>query len=104
MLTNGIASSAPGRYAVVGPMEFANAAALLEQGSAAFSAAAPGAALSVDLLQVGRTDSAGLAVLMEWLATARHSGHNLTVINAPVTLLALARVSQLDTIILGAQP
>lgn len=98
----GVVSQGEGRYAVSGSMEFANAAALLTEGLAAFAAAPRSAALTLDLAGVGRTDSAGLAVLMEWLGTTRREGRVLSVINPPATLLALARVSELDRIILAA--
>ncbi len=98
---NAIANSGPGQFALSGPMEFANAAALLDEGRAAFAAAQAGD-VCLDLQAVGRTDSAGLAVLLEWLAIARRSGHRLKVVNPPASLLALARVSELDKIILAA--
>lgn len=98
----GIVSKGDGRYAVSGSMEFVNAAALLTEGLAAFAATPRSAGITLDLADVGRTDSAGLAVLMEWLGTTRRDGRMLCVINPPATLLALARVSELDRIILAA--
>lgn len=84
-------------------MEFANAASLLAEGLAALAAAPAGADMIVDLQAAGRVDSAGLAVLLEWLARARRDGHRFTVIHAPEKLLALAKVSELDRIILAKE-
>jgi phospholipid transport system transporter-binding protein len=98
-----VISTSPGAFAVRGAMEFANAAALLDEGLAAFAGAPAGAVITLDLAEVGRTDSAGLAVLLEWLGAARRGGHTLSVANPPANLLALARVSGLDQIILEAR-
>lgn len=100
--TGGIVGRGPGSFAVSGPMQFSNATALLEQGRTALAAAAQLADVTLDLQSVGRTDSAGLAVLLEWLAIARHASHRLKVVNPPANLLALARVSEVDRIILAA--
>jgi phospholipid transport system transporter-binding protein len=50
----------------------------------------------VDLGQVRSGDSAGLAVLLEWLASAQRSGTSLDYENIPPQMLAIARISEID--------
>ena len=52
--------------------------------------------LCVDLSDLERVDSAGLALLIEWTRLTRVSGHSLEFINIPQQLLTIARVSGLD--------
>jgi phospholipid transport system transporter-binding protein len=47
----------------------------------------------VDLAGVTRADSAGLALLLDWLATAHGSGSGLNYHHLPPQLAAIARVS-----------
>lgn len=49
---------------------------------------------SIDLSAVTAVDSAGLALLLEWQASRKSSSGGLTFINAPSSLLSLARLSE----------
>ncbi|HET8700604.1 MAG TPA: STAS domain-containing protein [Nitrococcus sp.] len=62
--------------------------------------------LRVDLSGLGRVDSAGLALLIEWTRLARSLGHGLEFVNVPQQLLAIARVSGLEQVLpfLRAEP
>jgi len=53
----------------------------------------------IDLSGVTRSNSAGLALLIEWLATARRSGHVVTFHHIPDALRQLAGVCQVDGLI-----
>lgn len=55
--------------------------------------------LDIDLSQVERSDSAGLALLVECLRQAHRSGKTLRFFNIPAQLLAIARVSSLDKVL-----
>lgn len=88
----GLASLGQGRWVLSGDLLFDNAARLLEQGTAAFGADAHA---EVDLSQVGRVDSAGLALLVEWSVAARSGGGAVAYRNAPPVLGALAGLSDL---------
>ena len=55
--------------------------------------------LDVDLSQVERSDSAGLALLVECLRQAHQSGKTLRFFNIPAQMLAIARVSSLDQVL-----
>jgi phospholipid transport system transporter-binding protein len=47
-------------------------------------------------------DSAGIAVLIEWLATAQARGTTLRYENVPAQMLAIARISDLEDLLLNA--
>ena len=72
-------------YRLSGDLTFATVPALARK------QAAP--AGEVDLGGVTRADSAGLALLLDWLAAARASGDGLTYSRLPSQLAAIARVS-----------
>jgi phospholipid transport system transporter-binding protein len=88
----GLADLGQGRWALSGDLLFDNAARLLDEGAAAFGAD-PRA--EIDLSQVGRVDSAGLALLVEWSVAARSSGRAVAYRNVPPMLGALAGISDL---------
>jgi phospholipid transport system transporter-binding protein len=48
---------------------------------------------------VTRADSAGLALLIEFLRTAGHAGNSVHFVNVPEQLLSIARVSGLESIL-----
>jgi len=51
--------------------------------------------LRIDLAEVTRSDSAGLALMLEWLREARERKVELRFINLPPQLRAIAEVSDL---------
>ena len=53
-------------------------------------------AITVDLSQVGCTDSAGLALMIEWLKYSRMKRTHLSFQNIPKQLLNLAKLSGFD--------
>ena len=55
--------------------------------------------LEVDLGQVSRSDSAGLALLVAWLRSARKMGKSITFLNVPKQLRAIAAVSGLEALL-----
>lgn len=55
--------------------------------------------LQIDLQGVSRSDSAGLALLIEWTRIARGQGRSIRFVNVPPQMLAIARVSSLDTVL-----
>lgn len=87
-----LAPAGAGGFAVSGPVTFATAGRLLEEGNRQFT----GQALLVDLAGVTDVDSAGLALLLEWLRGARAEGRGLRFVALPAKLLAIARLSGVD--------
>ena len=55
--------------------------------------------LRVDLKGVTRSDSAGLALLVEWLRESELAGNQIEFVNVPAQLLSIARVCGLDDIL-----
>lgn len=55
--------------------------------------------LDIDLSKVSASNSAGLALMIEWLAVSRRSGHVVTFHHIPDGLRQLAGVCQVDGLI-----
>jgi phospholipid transport system transporter-binding protein len=55
--------------------------------------------ITVDLRGVTRSDSAGLALLVEWLRESEIAGNTIEFVNVPAQLLSIARVCGLDGIL-----
>jgi phospholipid transport system transporter-binding protein len=55
--------------------------------------------LEIDLSHVQRSDSAGLALLVECLRQAHQTGKSIRFLNIPGQMLAMARVSSLDQVL-----
>lgn len=89
-------NTAPGRFRVVGALSFATAADLLRQSEPQFGQKARA---EIDLAEVSDSDSAGLALLIEWKRLARASGGTVEFANIPPQLSALARISEVDELI-----
>lgn len=61
--------------------------------------ASRGTALTVDLSGVGRSDSAGVALLIEWLRDVHRAGNAVSYVNIPPQMLAIARASSIDSVL-----
>lgn len=85
-----------GRLNVVGDLNFQTVPALWADSEAVFRQAPK---LEIDLAAVSRADSAGLALLVEWMRQARRAGKPIRFYNIPRQMLAIARVSSLDQIL-----
>jgi phospholipid transport system transporter-binding protein len=91
----GISETAAGRIVVTGELTFASArdarqlGVLVLEGSRANK-------LVIDCAGVTRADSAGLAVLLDWLAWGRRNSRVVTLENLPASLVAIARISEVD--------
>ena len=90
-----------GRAAVSGTLSFATAGELLSLGRESIMS---GEAHSIDLAGVNGTDSAGLALLIEWLSLAQCSGQALRYENIPNQLQQLATLSEVDELLSGTAP
>ena len=58
-----------------------------------------GDVISVDLTGITRTDSAGLALLLEWQAMANRQNRSLLINQAPDSLLRLAKLCEADKLL-----
>jgi phospholipid transport system transporter-binding protein len=80
-----------------GPLTFATARAARLLGLSALKDAPQ--VRQIDCAGVSACDSAGLAVLLDWLAAARLAGRGLKFTSLPEDLMALGRISDLDTLL-----
>ncbi|HTX25123.1 MAG TPA: STAS domain-containing protein [Steroidobacteraceae bacterium] len=94
-----VVQSAPNRYEVRGALAFGTARRALGAGLKAFAGAS--GPIEVDLSGVGTADSAGLAVLIEWLAWAHRNGREVRFSNVPQMLDAIARICELEGLLQG---
>lgn len=85
-----------GTIRIEGELGFQNVAELNPQGQALIASAT---SLEFDLAGVVRVDSAGLALLVEWMRNAQTSGKSIRFLNVPPQMLAIARVSGLDQVL-----
>ncbi|MEO8809239.1 MAG: STAS domain-containing protein [Rhodanobacter sp.] len=88
----------PATLGVRGELTFDNAAAALLAISAALVA---GNAVRLDLVEVRHCDSAGLACVLAVAAEAGRRGAPLQVSGMPAGMRALARVCEVDRLLLG---
>jgi phospholipid transport system transporter-binding protein len=91
--TFSITRTAPDRLEAKGAMSFESANRALAAGLALLCR---GERCTIDLAQVTEADSAGLAVLVEWLAAARRCDTVIHYANIPAQILAVARISDID--------
>jgi phospholipid transport system transporter-binding protein len=87
-----------GRLSAQGSLTFATARSACEQGVAAL-AQAKLERLEIDCRGITTSDSAGLAVLLEWLGAAKRAGRSLRYTQLPSGLAALARISEVEELL-----
>ena len=95
-----LSHSGEGRFALKGALTLSTVAALRSQGRQVFAGVAGD--IVVDLGGVERTDSGGLALLVDWLAWAQAAGRKLKFSALPEALRALARVSDVEDLLAGS--
>ncbi|MFM7067340.1 MAG: lipid asymmetry maintenance protein MlaB [Gammaproteobacteria bacterium] len=83
----------PGRFVLSGEFGYATARRILEAGNAAFPAHE---SVVVDLSGVTQADSAGLAVLLEWVTWAHREGREIRFQQMPRAIRAIARISEVE--------
>ncbi|HUQ12123.1 MAG TPA: STAS domain-containing protein [Steroidobacteraceae bacterium] len=91
----GISESAPGRIVVTGELTFASARDARQLGVLVLEGSSANR-IVIDCAGVTRADSAGLAVLLDWLAWGRRKSRVVTLENLPASLVAIARISEVD--------
>jgi phospholipid transport system transporter-binding protein len=90
-----ISEPSPGRVSVNGELTFATAREARQLGLLVLESSRA-ERIVVDCAGVARGDSAGLAVLLDWLAWGRRKSRPLALENLPASLLAIARISEVD--------
>jgi phospholipid transport system transporter-binding protein len=88
----------PGHFEVRGPLTFATARRARERGLAALGASsAP--AIEVDCSGITASDSAGMTVLLDWLAFAKRARRSLKFGSLPAQVLAIAHISDVQELL-----
>jgi phospholipid transport system transporter-binding protein len=87
------------RAMLSGELRFDTVGSLLDVGNRVIG---EGRITVIDLASVSAGDSAGLALLIEWLSVARSVKRPLRYENIPSQLQQLARLSEVEELLLGA--
>jgi phospholipid transport system transporter-binding protein len=93
-----IGESAPGRVTVSGELTFATARQARQLGVMVLEGSRA-ERIVIDCSGVSRSDSAGLAVLLDWLAWSRRRSRPLQLENLPASMVAIARISEVDELL-----
>jgi phospholipid transport system transporter-binding protein len=88
----------PDRFSVSGGLTFATARRALEAGEKHF-AETDAKSIAVDCKDVTASDSAGLAVLLDWVAQARRAGRTIHFEHLPEQILAVAAISEVEDLL-----
>jgi phospholipid transport system transporter-binding protein len=89
-----------GRFRVSGVLDASSTPALLAAAEERF---ANEKSIEVDFAPVTESDSAGLALLIEWMRIARRQHQKLRFANVPAQVSALARISEVDDLLATAE-
>ena len=90
-----VVTTAPGRFAMRGVLTFANARRARNEGLTALHASTE-SDLEIDCSGITQSDSAGLAVMLDWMAIMKREGRPLCFSEVPCLLLAVARISGVE--------
>lgn len=82
-----------GKFRVVGEMTFETSPVLLDRSEKLF---APHSLIRVDLTEVQRADSAGLALMIEWITWANRTVREIRFDNIPDMIMNIARISEIE--------
>jgi phospholipid transport system transporter-binding protein len=82
-----------GKFALDGEMTFQTAGQILRVSERVFS---EHSRLEIDLSGVTETDSAGLALMLEWITWSNHTVREIRFINTPPKIDAIARTTEVE--------
>ena len=85
-----------GKFAVSGDVTFETAEKILKATEGAFDDYTQ---LEIDLADVTASDSAGLALLLEWVTWANHSVREIRFANIPEKILAIAKTTEVEPLL-----
>ena len=86
-----------GRFRVSGILDASTVSGVLDESARKFAGIS---SITVDLSHVTESDSAGLALLLEWLRVTRRAGAKIFLHEVPQQIMALARISEVDDLLL----
>lgn len=93
------AGDQPGQFSISGALSFDTVIELLSQGTSLLEKGLLEQGTTIDLTGVTQADSAGLALLIEWLRQARQRGGRLRYTGVPRQLQALAGISDVESLL-----
>lgn len=82
-----------GRFALDGDMTFETAERILRTSEDPFEQYTR---IEVDFSGVTRSDSAGLALLLEWITWANHTVREIRFVSMPERIVAIAKTTEVD--------
>ncbi len=85
-----------GKFAITGVMTFATAEKILRASEDPFE---DHSQLEIDLSGITASDSAGLALLLEWVTWANHSVREIRFMHMPEKILAIARTTEVENLL-----
>ena len=85
-----------GKFAVSGDMTFDTAEKILRASENLFDEHTQ---ILVDLSEITASDSAGLALLLEWVTWANHSVREIRFAKMPEKILAIARTTEVEPLL-----
>jgi phospholipid transport system transporter-binding protein len=85
-----------GRFRISGAMTFSNVTAILEASKELFGETP---LIKLDLSGVAQGDSAGLALLLEWINWSTAYGREIRYSGIPSQILAIARISEVEDLL-----
>jgi len=89
-----------GLFLLSGELSFSSVSGMLSESQRLLAGHSDStSALTIDLQGVGRSDSAGIALLVEWARNAHSKNIAITFVNMPAQMLALARLSGLEAVL-----
>ena len=94
-----VVEAAPDRLTVKGALTFQTARFAYEAGLRTLRAEGSNSTVQIDCAGVTESDSAGLAVLIEWLAGATRVGRHVKFLNLPDGIRAAAQISDVTSIL-----
>ncbi|HKJ20035.1 MAG: STAS domain-containing protein [Gammaproteobacteria bacterium] len=89
-----------GHFALSGEMTFDTAEKILAASGDMFDEHTQ---LEVDLSEVTESDSAGLALLLEWVTWANHSVREIRFTGMPERVLAIARTTEVEPLLMRGE-
>lgn len=85
-----------GRFALSGDMSFETAERILVESEEPFE---QHTRIEIDLSGVSNADSAGLALLLEWITWANHTVREIRYVDMPERVLAIAKTTEVDSLL-----
>lgn len=92
--------SESGKFTLDGKLDFTSVNVLNES---ALNQFANHRRITIDLTNISYVNSAGLALLLDWKRWAALNERSLEIFNIPEKLLNIARICEVDTILLGQE-